>query len=256
MNSDSARPPTPVAPAVTPPSTASAAPCVLASAAGELAAELLQRLPVALGPVQAMANGPVPALPAGVSAWRVPDGGPDDWPPLAARVGLVLTGAVDAAAAPTWSPAAGSLLALVRWMQRGGVDTLVLVQPHARGTLPGALRHGLASLEEQAVAALGLRRLLILRVAALPAGPAPGTGLPDRLAGWMLDIFKYMVPGSEQPLRAARLAELVVQALQCAGSGVHVLPPDLLQRAAQDASGEVLRRHLQRPAGAASVASD
>ena len=40
------------------------------------------------------------------------------------------------------------------------------------------------------------------------------------LAHWMLSIFKYMVPGSEQPVRAAKVAELLSVALRIAPAGV------------------------------------
>jgi hypothetical protein len=56
----------------------------------------------------------------------------------------------------------------------------------------------------------------------------------------MLDIFKYMVPPAEQPVRAAKLAEVVEAALQEAPAGTHVLPPELLAQAAQGAPRDVL----------------
>lgn len=118
------------------------------------------------------------------------------------------------------------------------------------GGLPDALKHGLASLDEQALAAMGFDRLLILRSAQLPVPAATASGLLPRLADWMLDIFKYMVPPAEQPVRAARLAEVVEAALQAAPAGTHVLPPELLARAAQGAPREVLgdwfRSHRSR----------
>ena len=39
----------------------------------------------------------------------------------------------------------------------------------------------------------------------------------------MLGIFKYMVPSSEQPVRAAKVAELVSALLRLAPPGIHVL---------------------------------
>lgn len=57
--------------------------------------------------------------------------------------------------------------------------------------------------------------------------------MPQRVARWMLSIFQYMVPSSEQPVRAARVAELVDLALQLAPPGVHVAAPELVWRAAQ-----------------------
>ena len=43
-----------------------------------------------------------------------------------------------------WTPAPGQLPALARWFGRCGVQTLVLVMPHAPGRLPEALKRGLA----------------------------------------------------------------------------------------------------------------
>ena len=54
-----------------------------------------------------------------------------------------------------------------------------------------------------------------------------------RAANFMLSIFRYMVPGSEQPVRAAKVSELVAAALQMAPPGIHVAAPELVWRAAQ-----------------------
>jgi hypothetical protein len=142
-----------------------------------------------------------------------------------------------------WTPAPQQLLPLAQWLRASGVRTLALVLPHAPGRLPEALKHGLANLDEQAVAGLGFERLLILRAAQQPAAPRHADA-PTRLAHWMLAIFKYMVPGSEQPVPAAKLAELLALALRLAPAGIHVAGPELLWQAAQGRPEEVARRWL------------
>ena len=64
-----------------------------------------------------------------------------------------------------WTPAPEQLLALAQWLKRSGVHTLVVVVPHAQGRLPDAVKRGLANLDEQAFAAVGFDRLLLVRSA-------------------------------------------------------------------------------------------
>src|SRR5690606_5780524 len=88
-----------------------------------------------------------------------------------------------------WTPRPEQLPALAQWMRRSGVRTLAVVLPHAQGRLPEALKRGLASLDEQAVAALGFERLLIVRSARKPeAGVA--AGLLPAVARWMHSVFR------------------------------------------------------------------
>ncbi len=131
-----------------------------------------------------------------------------------------------------FTPSPEQLPALARWMYGRGVRTLAVVLPHAPGRLPEALKRGLASLDEQAVAALGFDRLLLIRSARAVSTPASGSAL-ERLAQWMLGIFKYMIPSTEQPVRAVQVAQLVDAALQMAPHGIHVAAPDVVWRAAQ-----------------------
>jgi hypothetical protein len=49
----------------------------------------------------------------------------------------------------------------------------------------------------------------------------------------MLSIARFMVPPSEQPARASKVAELVDVALALAPPGVHVAAPELVWRATQ-----------------------
>src|SRR6187402_2366119 len=54
-----------------------------------------------------------------------------------------------------WTPTPAQMPELARWLKRCGVQTLVVVVPHAPGRLPDALKRGLADLDEHAVAAMG-----------------------------------------------------------------------------------------------------
>ena len=129
-----------------------------------------------------------------------------------------------------FTPVPAQLPALARWLQRSGVLTLVVVMPHAPGRLPDALKRGLANLDEQAVAALGFERVLLVRSAAVPVQPS-ATSLPEKLARWMLSISNYMIPANEQPVRPARVAEFIEAALRVLPPGTHVAAPELLHRA-------------------------
>ena len=131
-----------------------------------------------------------------------------------------------------WTPTPEQLPALAAWLKRCGVHTLALVLPHAQGTLPEALKRGLASLDEHALAAVGFERLLIVRTAEKPKALQHRTAT-DKLAAWMLGIASLMVPASEQPVRATKVAELVDMALQHLPLGTWVAAPELVWRAAQ-----------------------
>jgi hypothetical protein len=131
-----------------------------------------------------------------------------------------------------FTPTPAQLPALGAWLRRSGVRTLAVVLPHAQGTLPQALQRGLASLDEQALAALGFERLLIVRTAQKPAAMRSGHAL-TALAAWMLGIFNFMVPASEQPVRASKVAHLVDVALQHLPLGTWVAAPELVWQASQ-----------------------
>jgi hypothetical protein len=140
-----------------------------------------------------------------------------------------------------WTPLPQQLPALARWLRAGGVRTLAVVMPYAQMRLPQALKQGLANLDEQAIAALGFERLLIVRSAQKPREKAAANPLAA-VAHWMLSVFKYMVPSNEQPVRAQRVAQFVAHALQLAPPGIHIAAPETVWRAAQgDVRAEVAR---------------
>ena len=64
----------------------------------------------------------------------------------------------------------------------------------------------------------GFDRVLLVRSAQKPL-PVRHSNLGDRLAAWMLSITRFMVPASEQPVRASKVAELVDVALRIAQIG-------------------------------------
>ena len=62
----------------------------------------------------------------------------------------------------------------------------------------------------------------------------------------MLSVLSFMVPSSEQPVRAAKVAELVGVALELAPPGIHVGAPELVWRAAQGSARDVAAQWLAR----------
>ena len=123
-----------------------------------------------------------------------------------------------------WTPLPAQLLALALWLHTQGVRSLAVVLPHAQGTLPEALKAGLATLDEQQLASIGFDRLILVRSAEKSTAFAPANPL-ERLAHWMLSIFKFMVPSNELPVRPSKLAEMVDATLQYAPPGISVLGP-------------------------------
>jgi len=112
-----------------------------------------------------------------------------------------------------WVPRADQVAALAHWLHGCGVHTLVVVMPHAQGALPPALAHGLASLSEQVVSSLGFARVVWLRSAEKRPKP-PAASLLHRARDLVLSTLAYMVPASEQPLRAAQVAQVLARVLQ------------------------------------------
>lgn len=136
------------------------------------------------------------------------------------------------------------LAPLARWLRAAGVQQLVLVLPHAPALLPQALRAGLASLDEHAVAALGFEHLVIVRPSRVDAPDADASpSLLQRLASAMLSQLHWMVPQRDQPLRREKVAEFVIQLarlLAAAPPASRVAPPELLWDWAQPEGGTAL----------------
>ncbi|MES1265351.1 MAG: hypothetical protein ABUU24_06830, partial [Variovorax sp.] len=78
----------------------------------------------------------------------------------------------------------------------------------------------------------GFDRVILVRSAQKPTQARLANPF-ERLAAWMLSIGRFMVPASEQPVRASKVAELVDVALALAPPGVHVAAPELVWRATQ-----------------------
>jgi hypothetical protein len=220
---------------------------VIAGATGALGNEVVRRLVGQFGITHVLARQPIKAGLRGVAAAVVEGDDPAAWTPLPASIGVVLFDPPrlfhDRERA-LWTPAPEQLPAVAGWMRRSGVTTLAVVLPHAQGRLPDALKRGLASLDEHAVAALGFDRLLVVRTARKP-GAAAATGLLSRVGHAMLSSLKYMVPASEQPVRALKVADFVSQALREAPPGIHVAAPELVWRAAQGDTAATVRQWLR-----------
>jgi hypothetical protein len=219
---------------------------LIAGATGTLGNEVLRRL-VGLQQfdrAQVLAREPITDGLRGVATVLVGSDSPQEWPPCPAQTGIILFDPprlYHERERALWTPRPEQLPTLAAWMRRSGVLTLAVVLPHAQGRLPEALKRGLASLDEQAVAALGFERLLIIRSAQKP-GPARAQGFLPAVAHWMLSVFKYMVPSSEQPVRAVKVAEFVAMALALAPPGIHIAAPETVWLAAQgDLRGTLLR---------------
>ena len=217
---------------------------LIAGATGALGHEVLRRLAgqPRYARTMVLTREPMRDALAGVHSLLVGDDAIARWPAAAADTALVLFDPPRLyyqRERALWAPQPGQLPALARWLHGCGVRTLALVQPHDQGRLPEALKSGLASLDEQVLAALGFERLLLLRSAQRPRSVrAPGA--PERLAAWMLSIARFMVPDSERPVRAGSMARLLEAALAQAPPGIHVASPELVWRAAQGTPG-----HLQ-----------
>lgn len=132
-------------------------------------------------------------------------------------------------------PQPHDLLLLARWLHARGVQRLIVVLPHTPAGLPDALKRGLANLDEQATAALGFDHLVFVRSAQKP-GSARAAQWLQRLADGVLAQLQMMVATSNQPVRAAKVAQFVCElAAQVSASapGTRVAPPELVWQAAQ-----------------------
>jgi hypothetical protein len=212
---------------------------LVAGATGALGSEVLRRLAGSgrFAQAQVLAREPMSTALAQVAI--VPAGGADitAWPlcPAPVHTAVVMfepPRLYHDRERALWTPEPAQLLALAQWFRRCGALTLVVVLPHTQGSLPQALRQGLASIDEHAVAALGFERVLLVRSAQKPL-PRAGRPALERLAAWMLSVMAYMIPASSMPLRPTRLAAFVEAALRVLPAGTHVASPELLWQAGQ-----------------------
>lgn len=231
-----------------PPKAAPKPTLLIAGAAGVLGNEILRRLvgTQGFGATHVLVREPLQSGLRGVHALVVPPGDPQHWPLQRADVGLVMFDPPRnyyMRERALLTPTPQDLVPVAQWMRACGIHTLAVVLPHLQGRLPDALKRGLANLDEHAVAALGFDRFLLLRSAQKPA-EVKAARLPERVAAWMLSVFKFMVPPSEQPVRAAKVAELLDTALRSAPPGIHIAPPELMWRASQGAIRDVVAQWL------------
>ena len=208
---------------------------IVAGATGVLGAEVLRRLAGSgrLAHTEVLAKEPMATSLAQVSILEVTDN-LQAWQSANAQVGVVMfepPRLYYERERALWTPAPEQLLLLARWLRRCGVHTLVVVVPHAQGRLPDAVKSGLANLDEQALAAVGFERLLLVRSAQkMSATAAPGVF--NKVAAWMLSTLSYMIPATEQPVRPSKLAEFIDLAMHLLPVGTHVASPELLWRSA------------------------
>lgn len=212
---------------------------MVAGATGALGSEVLRRLAGSgcFAHTQVLAREPMSTGLAQVVIAPVSGADIAGWPvsALAAQTGVVMfepPRLYHDRERALWTPAPGQLLPLAQWLRRCGVQTLVVVLPHAQGSLPAALRHGLANLGEQQLVALGFERVLLVRSAQKQSGTG-ATGFLQKTAQWMLSVASYMIPATSLPVQPARLAAFVDAALRVLPVGTHVADPELLSRAAQ-----------------------
>lgn len=136
------------------------------------------------------------------------------------------------------------LPAIARWMLGCGVRRLLVVLPHAQGRLPQALKHGLAHLDEQAVAALGFEAVVFVRSAQAPASVRHRQVL-QRLAHAMLGVLHHLVPARQKPVSARHVAQFAISALERVPHGLHVAAPERVWEAAQGDPAAVVSQWLR-----------
>ena len=140
-------------------------------------------------------------------------------------------------------PQPEDLPSLAARLRSHGVTALLVVVPHAPGLLPQALKQGLASLDEDAVAGLGFAHLVFMRSAQAGSAGGATAPAPARLARWLLSQLHWMVPAGDQPVRidtVARVAAHLALALPQAAPGTRVLPPEVLWSAAQTPTSDAV----------------
>jgi hypothetical protein len=203
--------------------------------------------------IRLLAQRPMASLAHGVTALdhRAWMAGSNDPPAEVAVMVIDRARASNGREAAFWQPGPSDLLPFARrLLQTAPADAdptgrdppapprLLVVEPIDAARWPGALRDGLATLDEQAAAALGLGALVLVR----PASAAATTTSrgPQRIADAVLGTLRLMTPGSLQPLRRRSLATVVARlaaALPRSIPGTRVLGPEALWQATQAADG-------------------
>lgn len=214
---------------------------VLAGAAGTLGAAVLEHALARAGfeRVQVLVTGPVAAGMPGFQALTLEQLAMTSARP--ADTGFIVFDRARHAngrEAAFLRPQPADLPVLARAMRAAGVARLLVVLPHAPSQLPQALKHGLATLDEQAVAALDFEHVVFVRSAQAAGAHAVQRSWPQRVAHAMLSQLHWMVPEQEQPVRAVRVAHLVAELarqLPHAPPGARVMGSDTVWHAARDA---------------------
>ena len=215
---------------------------LLIGAAGSLGSAVLEQALAAFQRVQVLVDAPVAAAMRGFVPLTIDALAAGHWQADTAFIVFDRRRDAHGREDAFHRPRPDALPALAQRLHEGGVRCLVVVLPHAPALLPEALKRGLASLDEHAVAALGFDRLVIVRSAqSLPA--APSASRLQRLADGVLAQLHWMIPQREQPVRPAKVAALAVQLarlLPQAARGTRIVPPELVWDYAQAKDGEAL----------------
>lgn len=215
-------------------------------AGGALGSAVLEQALVQGGfaQVRALVHGPVAAAMRGFLAQRLEDlHKPGVAAPDTAFIVFDRERHANGREAAFVRPQPAQLLSLATCLHEAGVRRLVIVLPHAPALLPQALKHGLATLDEQAVAALHFEHLVLVRSAQAPEGGDVAGGWLPRLGRALLSQLHWMVPQQEQPVRAAAVAGFVARVarhLPEAPAGTRVAPPELVWRASQGGDVDAL----------------
>lgn len=139
-------------------------------------------------------------------------------------------------------PQPHELPALARWLHGHGVKSLIVVLPHSPSGLPDALKRGLANLDEHAASVVGFEHLVFVRSAQKPGSERADRWL-QRVADGVLAQMQMMVAHSNQPVRAVKVAQFVLELaahLPASDPGTRVAPPELVWQAAQSIDARAL----------------
>lgn len=221
---------------------------VVAGAAGALGAAVLEQL-LGRGGFAAVAVTTVQPLQPTLRGmhtlpWPIAAG---DLAAFGASTGVIVLDAprhANGREAALHRPLPQDLPEVARVMHDAGLLDLLVVLPHDAARMPDALKAGLATLDEQAVAALGFRHVVFMRPARAPQR-VEGRNAFTRVADLMLSQLRFMVPQRDLPVRAAKVAEFAAElarGLAGAPGGTRVVSPELVWQAAQQADAAALAR--------------